>query len=353
MKKILLFDSGQAFTLNSLSHQPIGGSESSILLLAKGLTQLGNSVVLLNNSNIGVEISGRLQIDHISNFDAYANVCDIILFNRIPASTFRNYVGHKKMYIWCHDAYDQNNCKWMINADPTKLFEKVFFVSEWQRGTCHRYLNFNISASEILPNCLDPHMDFSPSLEKSMNRLIFTSVPYKGIDVLKDIFDSLCIKTKRDDLEFYIYSSLGLYNQKESDSQYEKVFHSLINTSGIHVKESVPMLEINKQYILSNLLIHPGLYHETFGRVFIDGMMCGCLPVTVNNGASKEVIKNNGYILDQPNVFHEGTFNKFVDLIIHALNDPHLETKRKSAKAYSLTYDYVRVAKKFLDLIEI
>jgi len=39
--KILLYDIGTPFELNTPYVQPLGGSETSILLIAKGLAELG------------------------------------------------------------------------------------------------------------------------------------------------------------------------------------------------------------------------------------------------------------------------------------------------------------------------
>ncbi len=47
---ILLIDNGQEFNINTPYEKPIGGSETSILLLAKGLQDLNNQVTLLCNT---------------------------------------------------------------------------------------------------------------------------------------------------------------------------------------------------------------------------------------------------------------------------------------------------------------
>lgn len=352
MKKILVYDSGQAFTLTSLSHQPLGGSEISILLLSKGLAQLGHSVALLNNSQVGVESLGRIQLDHVNNFDAYAEICDIILFNRVPAPTIKHWMGKKPMYIWCHDAYDQQNCRWMANLDPSQMFEKMFFVSEWQQKTIGGYLNLDLTHTEVLPNCIDPQHNFNMSVEKQPGRLIFASVPYKGIEVLKDIFDCVCIKSSRDDLELHVFSSFGLYSQKEGDEQYKVAFSDLFKTANVTLHESVSNLEINKEFARSDLLIHPSTYHETFGRVSIEAMMNGCIPVAVNNGANLEVIGNRGYMVPGCNIYDSNTFDAFVDTIISALvENKEKQMKRDQGKIYSMAFDYVRVAKRFLEKI--
>ena len=66
---ILLLDNGQPFTLETPYIQPLGGAETSFLLLAKGLEELGYSVVLLTSATVGIpQQQGNLLIHNINNW---------------------------------------------------------------------------------------------------------------------------------------------------------------------------------------------------------------------------------------------------------------------------------------------
>jgi glycosyltransferase involved in cell wall biosynthesis len=85
------------------------------------------------------------------------------------------------------------------------------------------------------------------------------------------------------------------------------------------------------EFMKSSLLIHPSTYAETFGRVFVESMSSGCLPVTVNNGANKEVIKDNGFVLDYPNIENIKCYEKYIEKVCELL-DSDLYGKRVKAK---------------------
>ena len=81
MAKILLVDNGLPFDFETMYTKPLGGSEISIFLLAKGLADLGQQVVLLGSSTAVPRQSGNIRLDHASNARNYAPISDVIMFN--------------------------------------------------------------------------------------------------------------------------------------------------------------------------------------------------------------------------------------------------------------------------------
>lgn len=107
--KILLADNGMPFDLNTPYVKPLGGSETSILLLAKGLKELGHQVVLLGNTQIEKTQDENIILDSINNFDPYAEIADKIILNRFLSQGINDLVKNKDVYFYTHDAYDQAN----------------------------------------------------------------------------------------------------------------------------------------------------------------------------------------------------------------------------------------------------
>ena len=105
------------------------------------------------------------------------------------------------------------------------------------------------------------------------------------------------------------------------------------------------MKELAYEFMRSNLLIHPSTYHETFGRVFIESLASGCIPITTNNGANKEVIENFGYITDEPNIENIDCYKNFIDNVCEAL-DSDLYRMRIKAKDKMKKYNYINIARK-------
>jgi hypothetical protein len=126
--KILIYDDGLPYDLNTPYNNPLGGSETSILLLAKGLSELNHQTVLLNNINYKDQ-NNLLLIDNNNLFNEYAELSDIIIFNRSIPKEVMNFLD-KKLFYLSHDAYDQSNVQFLLNRNSQKLLTKIITVSD-------------------------------------------------------------------------------------------------------------------------------------------------------------------------------------------------------------------------------
>jgi hypothetical protein len=115
--KIMIADFGSPFDLNTLSNSPLGGSEASVLLLAKGLVILGHQVMILNTANWGPIRDDSLIIYHVSMLRQAIldSKPDVVLLNRHVPHEIYDLLEHNNVYYWSHDAYDQDIVKWMMN----------------------------------------------------------------------------------------------------------------------------------------------------------------------------------------------------------------------------------------------
>lgn len=350
--KILLVDNGQGFDLNTPYEEPLGGSETSLLLLAKGLSELGNSVVILTSNKIDPKQDGPLLIAPNFLFDNFAIESDIILLNRFIPQTIGQYVGIRPLFYYSHDAYDQPLIQWLCDKNLVSFFTKIFCVSEWQRETFIKYFNVNEEKLSVLPNPLDLSLYFGYT-ERNEKRLIFPSIPYKGIEALPDLFMKICEKLRDDELELHIFSSMSLYGEDRArdDQEYGEAFSKLQRMPGVFLHKPVSMKELAVEFMKSSCFIHPSTYHETFGMNIIQSQASGCIPITVNNGAVREIIKDKetGFVTKGRNVWNEKTFNELVDLVCNflKLNKESKYSLRLKAQNSAKKYHYLEIANRF------
>ena len=112
------------------------------------------------------------------------------------------------------------------------------------------------------------------------------------------------------------------------------------------------MKSLAYEFKSSSLLLHPNIYHETFGMVYTQAQAAGCLPVTTRKGSACELIQNgyNGFLTDSYNIENIDTFNQFVDIVCNCL-ESDLYSVRLNAINNSSKWDYPNLAKKLLDII--
>lgn len=347
---ILLYDNGQPFDPWTIYTDPLGGSETSFLLLAHGISEINkdNKCVLLTSKNISKTSYNKLIIDNANMFDGYAENADVILLNRHIPESISHWVSNGKLfYYFAHDAYDQPLVHWMGVKKNFDFFKKVFCVSQWQKDTFIKYFNAPSDKLHVVGNCVDFSLTHGFA-ERLDNKLIFASIPYKGIDIISDIFNDICIQTKRDDLELHVFSSMGLYNQSDKDNEYDEYFSIIKRTNDIFLKQPVSLKDLIYEFKTSSVYLAPNMYHETFGINLVLAQLCGCLPITTNKGAVNEVIKDQetGFVLNEPNLENIGTYKKFIDLCCDVIstNNDVLYKYRLNASKFAKRWHYLDIA---------
>ncbi len=361
-KKFLFIDSGQPFNLDQYKDYPIGGSEASCLMLAKGVSELGNSVVILNNTKTKSS-SHNIIIDNINLAEQYIPICDVVVLNRFITLPLIKLISNlcKKIYYYSHDAYDQEIVSWLGNNKENNLLQyinKFMCVSQWQLDSFIK--NFNIidtnltSKFTVLPNSVDKSLYYGYK-KRDPNKLIFASIPYKGLEFLNDIINDLVIRTKNKDLKLHVFSDMKLYGTArfEENNQYEEIYRTLDKNPNIVLRNLVSMKDLAVEFATSNLYIHPNVYHETFCMSILQAQAAGCLPVITDYGAVREVVENQDNIIPEPNIYLHGTYTKFIEKTIELLNksEKEINLDRIKATQFAQQFDYLKISKRFLDLI--
>jgi glycosyltransferase involved in cell wall biosynthesis len=356
-KKFLLLDAGQPFNFETPYLEPLGGSETSILLLSKGLAELGQSVVILTSNTVNIpQQESRRLLHNINSLPGILPESDIVIFNRNLLSE-ELYRSDKRLFCYCHDAYDQQHIiSWMLNPIFVQRIEKFLCVSEWQAKTFSSFMNIPEEKLVVIGNALDESLYYGYT-ERNPNKLMFAGIPYKGIEAIGDLFEDICIQGKRDDLEFHIFSSMGLYGNQTGDREYEEYFSRLQKTKGVHLRPLGSMASLASELASSSLYIHPSTYHESFGMLTVQAQAAGCLPVMTDNGANTEVVKNGetGFVTKGKTIWNNNCYQEFIDLVLELLekdkSDNGLYKNRLEAQKWAKQWNYTKIASKVLEWV--
>jgi len=350
LKKILIIDNGQEFGLDEYLIRPLGGSETSILMLSKGLAEIGNSVVLLNNTNKRQK-SYNIILDTNKLTRQFILISDIILLNRVNPIDFINY--NKPIYYYSHDAYDQEIVRWLFDKQLVSKVEKIFCVSEWQKKTFVDYFGVDPSKLAVINNPIDINLYINYT-KRFSNKLIFSSIPFKGLEVLNDLINDLIFRTKNNNLFLHVYSSMSLYNRSQQDNEYSVIYQQLSKNKNIILHDLVSLKQLAIEYASASISIHPNTYHETFGMVLAQSQAAGCLPVSTNIGSVNEVIQNKNNITSYPNIYNQDCYNEFIEKIIRILNtsEDDLYVERLTAQNFVKRFNYINIATEFLKYIK-
>ena len=167
------------------------------------------------------------------------------------------------------------------------IIDGVICVSEWQR---QQYIDhYKIPKEEqsrfkVLRNAIVPIEEHKKPDGKI--RLIYTSVPVRGLQILYDVFDKL--SQKHEDIELDVYSSFEIYGIPQTDIVHRRLLDQCRNHPKINYYGTVSNDELKQAFKRSHIFAYPSVFLETSCISLIEAMSAGCVCVHPDIGAMGE-----------------------------------------------------------------
>jgi len=189
-------------------------------------------------------------------------------------------IKSKKKYkiLWAHHAYDQPV---FLNFDHNTV-DHIVSPSHWAKEQLVRFLKVPKEKISVISNGVSDKFTLSENKTKT---LIYTSIPYKGLELLPRIIP--LIQQRHPDAKFKIFSSMSLYGNIMDP--YVDLYQDLKLLKNVEYSAAVDQDELIQHYQESAFFIHPNIWEETFCVSMAEAMKCGCYPIITNIGALSEV----------------------------------------------------------------
>jgi glycosyltransferase involved in cell wall biosynthesis len=239
-----------------------------------------------------------------------------IIFSRV-----RDLDDTKYRILYLHDLPGDPESEHLKNGGWDK-FHLLVFVSNWQQQAYINYYGIPWSKCFVIPNSVIP-LAPSKNSEDGKIKLIYTSTPHRGLDILYSVFDAL--SKKYDNIELDVYSSFKLYGWEERDAQFQPLFdalneHPKINYFGTATNDEVRAAVSNAQ-----IFAYPSTWPETSCLCLIEAMSAGLLCVHPNYAALPETAMNLTRMYawnEEPNV-HATALYQILDMSIPQFKDDY------------------------------
>jgi len=206
---------------------------------------------------------------------------------QLICSRVRNVDPDKKKILWLHDLAQDPEVSHLRNGG-WQSFDRLVFVSHYQRAMYNKILGVPYDAGIVINNCIDiPEESVKPSPKDGPVKLIYFSTPHRGLNVLYSVFNKL-YETYGEAIELDVYSSYDLYGWGERDEAYQDLFKLCEDHPGINYNKSIPNEELQEKLKTTHILAYPSTWEETSCLVLIESMVNGLHCVHSSLGALPE-----------------------------------------------------------------
>lgn len=205
---------------------------------------------------------------------------DDVFVSHLPAEIKKS--NHPYKILWAHHAYDQPV---FVDFDHHTV-NHIVSPSQWNKDHLVKYHNVPDHKISVIPNGVADMFSYSDKKTKTM---IYTSIPYKGLEVLAKIIPR--IHQIHPDTKFKIFSSMSLYGP--SNDIYLNLYDHLKTLPNVEYSQAVDQAELIPHYQDAAFFIHPNIWEETFCVSMVEAMKSGAYPIITDIGALAEVVGEN------------------------------------------------------------
>lgn len=275
---ILFFDgvAPKPYTSLSLTTQPMGGTEATVIRVADALAKKHEVYVALLKAEVRTRIEGCAHYGPLEKADFTP---DVVVCLREPGylKDLRESYPNAKLYLWCHDlagTHMSNYAYSIHNANAT-----IVAVSHWHADQIQanfRAGGLDWGRPKYVYNPLDESIERSKKPYDPF-KLAFMSSPHKGLDRTLEVFSEL----RRVDARYVMHvANPGYYPDRQVSLE------GIVNHGSLVHKDLMEMVSDCVAVLHCNTA-----FPETFGIVHAEANALGVPFLTdFNNGAVQELM---------------------------------------------------------------
>jgi UDP-glucose:(glucosyl)LPS alpha-1,2-glucosyltransferase len=192
----------------------------------------------------------------------------------------------KKNILWQHLSYSDESLAPMKDPSFMKSIQASVYVSNWQIEKFRYLFQIPVENSYVIKNAIEP-IEFIEKPKDGKLKLIYTSTPFRGLNILLDVFENL----NRDDIELDVYSSTAVYGtgyQNHYSGHWDDLFDRAKAMKGVNYMGYASNKDIHKALQQSHIFAYPSIFEETCCLAMVEAGAAGCDMVTTNIGALYE-----------------------------------------------------------------
>jgi glycosyltransferase involved in cell wall biosynthesis len=291
------------YTVETPYQRAVGGTEAAISYLAAELAKAGHSIVHLANTSLPGNYLGVECLNHHSAFnrDILNSADAVVVANEAIGASVRDMGVRKPLVLWAHHADDQPPIEALEFSRERKAWSGFAFVSQWQLEEFCRIYWLPRERTRVMKNAIAPCIATATPrtpwyLRNAPPLLVYTSAPYRGLDVLLDSFPA--IRDAITDVRLRIFSGLSTTRGGPDDNNYSDLHQKCLSLEGVDYAGPVSQPELARWLSDAAALSYPSTYPETSCIAALEAMAMGATVITTRLGALPETLAGHGVLID-------------------------------------------------------
>lgn len=195
--------------------------------------------------------------------------------------------------LWTQIDVDQPSMRDLSQRNTRRKWDHFVCVSDWHRRTVIEAFALDAARVSVMRNAIAPVFEGLFASREALSaakadglRLAYTSTPYRGLDLLLDIFPAFRSSNPTARLE--VYSSMAVYQHSLETDKYRPLYDTLGAMDGVEYVGSLPQPELAKRLAQCHILSYPNTFAETSCFSVMEALAAGLLVVTSDLGALPE-----------------------------------------------------------------
>ena len=317
---IVIYTEGLPFDGGTPFERSLGGSESAVVFMARELARLGHRVRVFCRCERPGEYDAVTYRD-LADFPEFVEcgACDVFVCCRHLRGLTAP-VQSRVNVLWNHDIITGEATKHVMSL--MYKVDRLLVLSEFHKQQFVRHLSMPEDRYVVTRNGVDLGVvdEAVEDVEPDMSRVIYTSRPERGLDVLLEMWPEM--KRRRPELRL----AVAHYDNPGADQQMADYLDALRRAAGelpdVEMLGALSKRELYREIAGSALVVYPCAFPEVSCISALEAAACGTPMVTSRYCALKESVADGETgVLVPGDPRGEGYAERFVSAVVDLLSD--------------------------------
>jgi len=300
----------------------LGGSETAVVRLAEAFARQGHRPIVYSNIDEPGYYDGACYRD-ASHFRPEVE-SDIYIAWRSPEAADWE-IRTKRLILWMHDTDAGDR----LTPNRARKFDAIVVLTEWHKKfMLEKYDFLKEDKIIVISNGVDLSR-FSDKVRRDPNRVIYSSSPDRGLDVILEGIWPKVVEAVPD-AELHVYYGWDNFDKfapmfPQLQEFKQRVQTLFLDSKNVTQHGRISQKKLARAFQRSSVWLYPTYFTETYCITAIEAQLGGALPITNQLAGLKETVAS-GVTLSE-DVRNPEVQEAYARAVIQALTTPMEERK--------------------------